>query len=93
MLREKEGRKQGVGGGCKKKTEIGPGSTVKTAHLIHRLSAGRCQSRGEVTQQRESKVLRQQLRQVKWNNGVTGRVEEGGGVGGREGRPRRKGLK
>lgn len=27
-------------------------------------------------QQRESKVLRQQLRQVKWNNGATGRVGE-----------------
>lgn len=26
--------------------------------------------------QRESKVLRQQLRQVKWNNGVTGHGEE-----------------
>lgn len=59
-----------------KKLRLCPGSTVKTAHLIHRLSAGRCQSQGEVTQQRESKVLRQQLRQVKWNNGATGRVAE-----------------
>lgn len=71
-----------------KKTEIGSGSTVKTAHLIHRLSAGRCHSRGEVTQQRESKVLRQQLRQVKWNNGVTGRVEEGRGELVEEGKKR-----
>lgn len=54
-------------------------------------------------QQKESKVLRQQLRQVKWNNRATGRAEErrgelavdrrGGGRGGEECRRRRKGLK